>query len=293
MQKDIYLNDKFNNPSVSVIIPFFAGAAWLDEAIESAILQSYPVFEIIVVNDGSKENIEDTEKKYKGRVTFLKQENKGAAAARNFGIMSAKGDIVAFLDSDDLWEPDKIKYQVDRMVNGNYKWCATGYMTFGYGKKEYVAPYQSKKLCWEHIYNTCRIATPTVMVYREILNKNMFAEDMKKGQDIFLWFRLAGKYPLGVIDYPLTKVRKRKDFTALNFTTHIRVRADLWKKMSVSKELRMPKRFLTKKGYVICANITNKESIVKESIINKLLFATAWFLFRLDNILLNIKESVS
>lgn len=119
MQKDIYLNDKFNNPSVSVIIPFFAGAAWLDEAIESAILQSYPVFEIIVVNDGSKENIEDTEKKYKGRVTFLKQENKGAAAARNFGIMSAKGDIVAFLDSDDLWEPDKIKYQVDRMVNGN------------------------------------------------------------------------------------------------------------------------------------------------------------------------------
>lgn len=279
-------------PSVSAIIPFFAGAAWLEEAIESVILQSYPVLEIIVVNDGSEENIEGIEKKYKRRVIFLKQENKGAAAARNFGVMSAEGDIVAFLDSDDLWEPDKIKHQIDRMVSGNYKWCATGYVTFGYGKKEYVVPYQSKKLCWEHIYNACRIATPTVMVYREILCKNIFAEDMKKGQDIFLWFRLAGEYPLAVIDRPLTKVRKREDFTALSFTTHVRVRADLWRKMSVSKELRMPERYLTKKAYKICADIAKKESVVKENITNKLLFATAWLLFRLDNIFLDIKEII-
>lgn len=277
--------------TVSVVIPFYTGAKWLDEAIESVILQSYSVFEIIVINDGSKENIEDIKKKYSGKVTFLEQKNRGAAAARNFGIMSAKGDIVAFLDSDDLWKPDKIEHQIDKMVIEKYKWCATGYETFGYGKKEYVVPYQSQKLCWEHIYNTCRIATPTVAVYRSILRENIFAEDMKKGQDIFLWFRLAGKYPLGVIDRPLVKVRKRGDFTALSFTAHIQVRAALWKKMTVTGELRMPERVLTRTAYKICADIGNRNPYVKENITNRFCFVVAWILFRLDNILLDKKET--
>ena len=87
---------------VSVVIPFYSGSVWLEEAILSALSQTYRPYEVIVVNDGSKENIDSIIEKYSKKVKFIFQENKGAAAARNKGMRESKGDIGAFLDSDDL-----------------------------------------------------------------------------------------------------------------------------------------------------------------------------------------------
>lgn len=267
---------------VSVVIPFYSGSVWLEEAILSALSQTYRPYEVIVVNDGSKENIDSIIEKYSKKVKFIFQENKGAAAARNKGMRESKGDIVAFLDSDDLWDKKKLEKQIALMIQGNYKWSATGYSTFGKGNKKVVIPDVVGGLCWELLYDRCKIATPSVAVRRELLENNSFSEDMRKGQDVYMWFRLSNNYPLGVVNQDLVKVRVTDHTTALNIINHVKVRSNLWKKMN-GKNLLHPKSILTIIGYKICSFLDSKESIKKDSIVGKTFFLFAWSMFRIDS----------
>lgn len=278
------------NIKVSVVIPFYSHAGWLDEALKSACSQTYRPYEIIVVNDGSKEDITRLEKKYKNEVIFVRQKNQGAAAARNHGIDIAKGDIIAFLDADDIWKPVKLEKQIRFMAENSYVWSVTAFETFGAKRREYVAPYGYDGLCWEHLYNSCRIGTPAAAVCRKVLKDSRFAPDMKTGQDTFLWLKLSCQYQLGVLNEPLVKVRMRKGSASKRLDVHIRNRAVLWEKMSVTHELREPERALTRAGYKICWHIWKKEPDVKVSIKNKILFAAAWTMFRFDNCLLDMKN---
>lgn len=100
---------------VSVVIPNHNGALFLLDAITSAIEQDYPNTEIIVVDDGSTDDSLELLKVYKGKVEVICSENFGAASARNLGIMAAKGDYIAFLDSDDVWERNKLRLQLELM----------------------------------------------------------------------------------------------------------------------------------------------------------------------------------
>jgi len=100
---------------VSIVIPNHNGALFLLEAITSAIEQDYPYTEIIVVDDGSTDNSLELLEIYKGSIEVICAENFGAASARNLGIMAAKGDFIAFLDSDDVWEKNKLSLQLELM----------------------------------------------------------------------------------------------------------------------------------------------------------------------------------
>ena len=91
--------------SVSVIIPAYQSASTIINAIESILAQIIPVTEIIVIDDGSTDNLGKVLENYQGKIILLKQVNRGAASARNNGIKHATGDIIAFLDADDLWLP--------------------------------------------------------------------------------------------------------------------------------------------------------------------------------------------
>lgn len=275
--------------SVSVIIPFYSHADWLEEALDSVLNQTMPAYEIIVVNDGSREDLSRVMEKY-SLVLFYNQENQGAAAARNLGIEKAHGDIVAFLDSDDLWEPDKLEVQIREMEKNQCVWSASGYTTFGWGKSRYVRPYSSRKLCWEHLYNTARIATPAVAVYRKALDKSKFAVDMKNGQDTFLWFKLANLYRLDVIDRSLVKVRKRENSTCRNTDAWIKTRAVLWNKMTLEEELFPPRRILTKMGYQLASYIWKNRQSASNTCLDKILYLISWGLFKVDDFLLYIKE---
>lgn len=267
---------------VSVIIPFYKGLEWLDEAIESVLSQTYKPYEIIVVNDGSEESIDYLIEKYSEHVNFLYQDNKGAAAARNKGIRESSGDIVAFLDSDDLWDRAKLEKQISLMENGKYKWSATGYSTFGKGDKIVVIPDNVDGPCWELLYDRSKIATPTVAVRRELLETNAFSEDMRKGQDIYMWFRLSNRFPLGVVEEDLVRVRITSDTTASSVVNHVKVRSNLWSKMN-GADLFRPKSILTKSGYKLCSFLDNKESIKKDSALGKAIFLCAWVIFRVDS----------
>lgn len=101
-------------PRVSVIIPNYNYAHYLPQAIESVLAQSYPRIETIVVDDGSTDNSRQVLEAYTGRVRCIQQQNQGVSAARNRGAQESSGELLAFLDADDVWLPKKVERQIER-----------------------------------------------------------------------------------------------------------------------------------------------------------------------------------
>lgn len=99
-------------PLISVVVPFFDNASYVVEAVESALAQTYRPVEIVLVDDGSTDGGWEAVQAYSGRATLIRQDNQGAGPARNTGLAAARGELIAFLDADDLWEPRKLERQV-------------------------------------------------------------------------------------------------------------------------------------------------------------------------------------
>jgi glycosyltransferase involved in cell wall biosynthesis len=123
-EKDVYPDENqliTEDLSVSVIIPAYNSGRFLTEAVESVLGQTYPMelTEIIVVDDGSIDDTPLILERYKSRITCLTQANKGIASARNRGIEAAGGEIITFLDGDDLWREDRLRKTVGSFESGN------------------------------------------------------------------------------------------------------------------------------------------------------------------------------
>src|SRR5688572_33231336 len=99
-------------PTVSVVIPAYNAAAFIRETIDSALAQTYRDFEVIVVNDGSTDDTMARLREFGSRIRVHEQSNSGVATARNSGVKIATGSWIAFLDSDDLWMPQKLERQL-------------------------------------------------------------------------------------------------------------------------------------------------------------------------------------
>lgn len=102
-------------PFCSVVVPAYQAAEFVAQAIESVLGQSYEEVEVIVVNDGSTDNTAEVVGRFNGRVRYLEQANGGPAVARNAGIRAARGDVLAFLDADDWWAPDRLERCVEHL----------------------------------------------------------------------------------------------------------------------------------------------------------------------------------
>ncbi len=105
------------NTTISIIIPVFNAERYLAEAIESVLIQAVKPLEIIVVDDGSTDESEKVANTFKNDICYLLQENKGASAARNLGINMSKGQLLAFLDADDVWTAHKLELQLKALEN--------------------------------------------------------------------------------------------------------------------------------------------------------------------------------
>jgi glycosyltransferase involved in cell wall biosynthesis len=103
------------SPAVSVVIPVYNGARFLGEALASALGQDLPPLEVIVVDDGSTDATAAVAAGFAG-VTYLRQENAGVAVARNTGIAAARGELIALLDADDVWLPEKLRLQAEHLA---------------------------------------------------------------------------------------------------------------------------------------------------------------------------------
>ncbi|PJX28504.1 hypothetical protein CAP47_00485 [Psychroflexus sp. S27] len=230
------------NKAVSVVIPFYSNIEWLREAVNSVLQQSYQDYEVIVVNDGSKENDREFVLEYGKLITYLKTENKGPGAARNLGIKMSSGKYIAFLDSDDIWLPTKLESQISFMETNEWEWTHSSYSLFNDKnlktiKEVRVGGFEGDIFIKRHISSP--IATPCVIIKRNVFLENKsfrFAEHLRFGQDSYLWAMISDKYPLGALDEVLVKVRIRGNNAGRRARVQLQSRANTWRKISENRK---------------------------------------------------------
>jgi len=211
LESALNLEESLRNYKISVIIPFYNRISLLKEAIDSVLNQTHRNIELILVDDGSNENIDEINKivETDKRIQYIYQENKGVSEARNLGIRAAKGDYIAFLDSDDLFLSNKLSEQLKFMIYNDYDFSHTSYNrieTDGKFINTVDIGHFSGKV-FPRIMSCCGIATPTVMLKSEIAKKYLFNVEFKIGEDVCLWIDLAYNYNLGGIKKAYTNVR--------------------------------------------------------------------------------------
>jgi glycosyltransferase involved in cell wall biosynthesis len=206
-------------PAVTVIIPFYNRVEWLLQSVESVLAQTFSNFELLLVDDGSDTSSDFLQTFKDPRIRYVKQENKGPAAARNLGISLAQGKYIAFLDSDDLFLPDKIEKQFRIMEEHQSVGLShSSYLRID-ARGEKIDEVQSGKSSgwlYPEIICGCAIATPTVMIRTKILSELNFDESIKLGEDILLWVQIARVSEILGIDEPLTQVRIHGDNAILD-----------------------------------------------------------------------------
>jgi glycosyltransferase involved in cell wall biosynthesis len=186
-------------PAVSVIIPAYKAAAYIGETLDSVYAQTFTDYEIIVINDGSPDtqDLERELKCYPSSLRYLKQENRGAAAARNTGIRAATGEFVAFLDADDIWFPKFLEYQVDFINMANVDLAYSDAQLVGDSPLAgrtfmQVQPSRGEVTPESLLSVTVTVLTSAVLARKKpILDVGLFDEGIKRGHDFDLWFRLA------------------------------------------------------------------------------------------------------
>jgi glycosyltransferase involved in cell wall biosynthesis len=199
------------DPRVSVIVPTFNRAALLVEAIDSVLAQQGVAFELIVVDDGSTDGTPDVLADYGSRITVIRQENRGVSAARNRGVAAGRGELIAFLDSDDLWRPGKLRTQVAYMdAHPELGICQTEEIWIRDGRR--VNPRlrhrKTAGIFFERSLELCLVSPSAVMLRRELFKAvGGFDEDLPACEDYDLWLRIGHRHPVGLIDAPLVVKR--------------------------------------------------------------------------------------
>jgi glycosyltransferase involved in cell wall biosynthesis len=206
------MNDE--KPFTSIIIPTFNRSNILPKAIDSIHRQTYTHYEIIVVDDGSTDNTKKIITKYP-EIKYIYQDNHGASSARNTGIQHAKGDFIAFLDSDDYWLPNKLELQVKIFLKNPLLWMVAGAKVKNKDRKlndSFSNPnltYDTKKITFLNLIEYNCINTPSVLVRRDIFEMTgLFDTNLKTGEDWDLWLRIACFGPVAFIKTPLVIINK-------------------------------------------------------------------------------------
>ena len=201
---------------ISIIIPVYNGEKYIREAVDSALNQTYKDFEIIVIDDGSKDSTPNILETYGSKIKWKSQENKGQASAINEGIKMAKGEYIAYLDADDVCLPERFENQVkylDEHSNVGLVY-SDSYQINENGKIQRIMksrPHDNFVLLQNNYIP--RIA---VMHKRECLNGvGLFDESITGSDDWDMWIKISEKFKMGYIGKPLVKYRVHKENISL------------------------------------------------------------------------------
>lgn len=206
---------------VSVIMPTYNCGKFIEETVNTVINQTYKNWELIIVDDCSKDNTEQIIKQYilkDNRIKYFKfDSNQGAAMARTKAMELAKGNYMAFLDSDDLWEIDKLEKQIKFMEKNNYNFTCTAYEQIDEAGKllnKIIKP--KKKANYNRILLDCPVGNSTVIYNVEKLGK-FKVPNIRKRNDDALWLQILKneKYIYGMNDV-LMKYRIRSNSISSN-----------------------------------------------------------------------------
>ncbi len=195
-------------PKVSVIIPTYNRLPMLKEAVDSVLAQDLEDFELIIADDGSTDGTADEINRYGGRVRLIQHsENKGVSAARNRGILNARGKYIAFLDSDDLWVKGKLKIQVAFLdENPHYPLCYTDEIWVRKGKRVNPMHKHAKYSGWifERCLPLCIISPSSAVMRKTLFSKvGLFDEALPVCEDYDFWLRVSIRFPIFFINKKL------------------------------------------------------------------------------------------
>lgn len=205
-------------PLVSVVIPVYNGEAFVGQAIESVLAQTWPNVELIVVNDGSTDRSAEVIGRYRDRLVLVQQPNQGVAAARNAGMSRAHGEFVALLDQDDWWRPEKLARQVPLLRdNPQVGLVHTAVEHFHQGLQQWVGPLNPQARpellvgrCFRRLLLDNQIYNSTVLLRAEALRQVGLCDLSIRGntvQDYDLWLRIARHWELAFVPEPLVVFR--------------------------------------------------------------------------------------
>ena len=201
---------------ISVIIPTYNRVLMIRRAIESVLAQSYQNFEIIVADDGSTDDTKEVLSGYinSGKIKYIFQNNAGPGAARNAGIEHAKGELVAFLDSDDEWAPDKLEKQIKIFESRGENIAVFSNVEYINENNEKTGelfskarPYEGKivkRLLADNFIATSSVIAPKSLIIKAggfATNRKLFAI----GEDHLLWLKIADETEFYFVNEPLVK----------------------------------------------------------------------------------------
>ena len=197
---------------VSIIMPSYNCGRYVEKTIHSVQAQTYKDWEIIFIddcsNDGTIENVKGLQKNDKRIRLFKNETNSGAAVSRNYALREAKGKYIAFLDSDDIWEPTKLEKQIRFMEENNYKFSYTSYSEMdSEGNDTGVVVSGPSRITKAGMYAFCWPGCLTVMYDREAVGLIQI-EDIKKNNDYAMWLKVCKKADCYLLPEVLAKSRR-------------------------------------------------------------------------------------
>lgn len=246
-------------PKISIVIPAYNAANYLAEAIDSALAQTYKNFEIIVVNDGSKDN-EETErvaKKYGDKIIYIKKENGGSSSALNAGIMNMSGEWFSWLSHDDLYYPNKLEEEIEHLngliTDGVSESCIYKHIFFGAAdlidgsgriirkeKTRNIKRTDKKINCPQGTLNLIAIPTQdgfhgcSCLIHKRAFEEvGMFDEKLRLLNDMDLWFRFyTNDYTVHFVPKVLVcgRVHSKQVSRSIGFSYHNSEQDMFWKR---------------------------------------------------------------
>jgi len=201
---------------ITAIVPTFNSERYIRDTVESVLTQTYPVHEVIVVDDGSTDGTEQALARYAGRIRYIRQTNAGPPVARNTGLARATGDWIALLDSDDLWVRTKTERQMDYLEN--HPACGLVYTD--------MKTFDDTGIIEESVKVSRNLTMPSGRIFPQMFAETLFQtsavlirkscldtvggfdETLRMGDDYDLFLRIARNFELGYVDEPLVLYRQ-------------------------------------------------------------------------------------
>lgn len=240
---------------VSIIMPSYNASRFISESIDSVLRQTYPDWELLICDDCSKDNTLDIAHKYEQedkRVrVFSLSTNSGAAAARNYSLSQAKGQIIAFLDSDDIWKPNKLEKQLSFMLGHRYAFTYTEYELMNEeGALLHKSPHMPQFLSYSQYLRNTAIGCLTVMVDKRQVGEFMMPS-IRSSQDMATWLLLLKRidkaylFPENLAIYRLV--------SNSNSAKKVKAAKDVWRVYREIERLSFLKSAISFGGYVFNA----------------------------------------
>jgi glycosyltransferase involved in cell wall biosynthesis len=192
-------------------MPSYNTSRFIEETINSVLSQTYSDWELLIVDDCSSDDTDDVVQPFlaDGRIRYLKNErNSGAAVSRNRALREARGKWIAFLDSDDLWMPEKLEKQIEFMKKNGYHFSYTNYAEINVdGKRNGISVTGPKKITKTGFFNYCWPGCLTVMYDAETIGLIQIA-DIKKNNDYAMWLKVCQKADCYLLSEELALYRR-------------------------------------------------------------------------------------